>query len=96
MNDYNASIVCVVFNDQYEFEDILLIGIANSMDRAKSLIMNDISRVMRDFGSGKCEIEEAESEYGVSITVVHTRDNNDGLTIHWHYYCLLDESEDKE
>jgi len=99
MNDYKASIVCVVFNEKYEFEDVLLIGIATNKDKAKSLLMDDIWRVMNDFGSSKCEIEESRSEYDTPITIVHTHDaSNDGLTMHWHYYCLFDdaESEDKK
>lgn len=101
MSNYKASIVCTVFNEKYEFEDILLIGIANNKDEACALLMGDIFRVMKDFGLGKCEIEESRSVYDEPITIVHTHDaSNEGLTMHWHYYCLLDnheaESEDKE
>lgn len=94
MSNHKSSIICVVFNEKYEFEDILLIGIADNSEKARVLLMSDIFRVMEDFGSCKCEIEESRSEYDEPITVVHTHDaNNDGLTKHWHYYALFDNNE---
>lgn len=94
MSNDKSSIICVVFDEKYEFEDILLIGIVDSPEKARALLMNDIWRVMEDFGSSKCEIEESRSEYDEQITIVHTHDaNNDGLTKHWHYYGLSEKSE---
>lgn len=96
MNDYKASIICIVFNEKYEFEDVLLIGMADNKNKARALLMDDIWRVMENFGSSKCELEESRSEYDEPITVVHTHDaDNDGHTMHWHYYCLFDRAEVK-
>ena len=93
MSDYKASVMCAVFDDKYRFIDVILIGIADNEDKAKALQMDDIWRVMEDFGSGKCEIETTRSEYDEPITVVHTHEaGNDGYTKHWHYYCLFDDS----
>ena len=63
---------------------------ANNKDKAAALIMDDILRVMEDFGSNKCEIEESRSQYDNPITIVHTKDvDNCEYTNHVHYYCLF-------
>lgn len=86
---YEASIICVVFDEKYEFDDILHIGIAHSPTEAQSLIMGDIWRVIEDFGEGKGEIEESRSAYDEPITIAHTYDKTNNYVMHWHYYCLI-------
>jgi hypothetical protein len=85
--NYEATIICTVFNDKYEFEDNLLLGVVHSPLEAKALLMQDIFRVMEDFGHDKCEIENSRSAYDEQITIVHTYD--DTVRHHWHYYCLF-------
>lgn len=87
---YEASIICVVFDNKGAYEDLLQIGIAHSPTEACSLLMEDIWRVMKDFGDGKGEIEESESIYGEPLTVVITNSKHAGIN-HWHYYCMVDE-----
>ena len=92
MNDYKAIIICVVFNEKYEFNDILLIGQTDNKDKAKALLFDDIRRVMGDYGPSKCELEESRTEHDEPIMIVHTHDA-EGFTMHWHYYCKIESEE---
>lgn len=89
MNDYEASVICTVFDNKYKFEDNLLIGITHSPEETKALLMHDIFRVMEDFGNDKCEVETRRSMYDETVTIVHTHDTDNDCTNHWHYYCLF-------
>lgn len=80
---YEAILTCVVFDNDYNFEDILHIGIAHSKEEASNLLLNDIWRVMEEFGNDKCSMENARSEYDEPVTIVHTEGE---LIHHWHYY----------
>ncbi len=94
IKEYEASVICTVFDGKYGFEDVLLIGIAHSPVEARSLVFDDILRVMQDFGDGKCEIENGVSEYDEPITIVRTHDKN-GSEYTWNYYCLFNENKRK-
>ena len=96
MGNDKACLICVVFNDKYDFDDILLIGVTDKL-MVKSLLMDDILRLLEDFGDNKCEIEYGRSEYDEAVIIVHTKqEDNEKLTMHWHYYCLFDKKEDNE
>ncbi len=86
---YEAVVMCTVFDENYNFEDNQLVGIAHSPMEARSLLMSDIERVMEDFGDGKAEISNGRSEYDEPITIVHARNN--GIERFWNYYCLFKE-----
>lgn len=88
---YEAVVMCTVFDEKNAFEDNLLIGIAHSPMEARSLLMDDIERVMDGFGNGKAEIRNSRSVYDEPITIIYTS-NPDNGTYHWHYYCLFNEA----
>lgn len=90
---YEGSIICVVFDEKHNFEDILHIGVSHSLTESFALIMEDIYRVMENFGSDKCTVETGRSVYDEPITVVDTV-GEDGLKIYWHYYCLQTKKEE--
>ena len=96
MKNYEASIICSIFDKEYEFEDNLIIGISHSKEETEALLMDDIFRVMEDFGNDKCEIEIGRSTYDEAVTIVHTYDKDNDSTMHWHYYCLFSRSDNED
>lgn len=94
---YEASLVCLVYDNDYKFDDIMLIGVAHSMDEACSLQMEAIYEVMETFGNNQCTVKTDHSEYENFMTIVDTEDENNSK-MHFHYYLLFasERSKDEE
>lgn len=93
MNNDKIAVILTVFDHEYKFQDNLLIGIANNPLEASGLLMNDIFRVLSDFGHSNGEIVINEySNYEHDLTMVTTGKGDDQM--HWHYYCLSPDEDD--
>lgn len=82
---YEACLILVAFDREYNYEDTTLIGIARSIEEAAKLQLMDIFRLMEDFGQDECRVVNTRSEYDYPVTIVHTKDDY-GNENHWHYY----------
>lgn len=73
MNNDKIAVILTVFDHEYKFQDNLLIGIANNPLEASGLLMNDIFRVLSDFGHSNGEIVINEySNYEHDLTILTT------------------------
>lgn len=81
---YKAVIVCVIFDEKYDFESVSLLGISHSYSETLYLMHNDILRLMEDFDEPhKIELETSRDLYEEPITIAHHKHG------HAHYYCLF-------
>ena len=93
MHNNKIAVILTVFDHEYKFQDNLLIGIADNPLEASGLLMNDIFRVLSDFGYSNGEITINEcSNYEHDLTIVTTGKGDDQM--HWHYYCLFSDKDD--
>ena len=81
MNEYRAVIVGVMFNNKYEFEDILVHGIATSPTESFAIVCKEIMRLYEDFGEKPLTFSESRSEYDEQIDVVQYSEGYE------HIYC---------
>ena len=91
---YRAAIIGVLFNEKYEFEDILFLGIAETPESAFAIQHNEIMRLYEDFGAedDKPAIEYSESRgnYDKPICVIKYAEGYE------HLYCMFKEDEEYE
>lgn len=88
---YRAAIIGVLFNEKYEFEDILLLGIAETPESAFAIQHNEIMRLYEDFGGDDkpaIEYSEGRSNYDKPICVIKYAEGYE------HLYCMFEEDEE--
>ena len=81
MKEYKAVIVGVMFDNKYEFEDILVHGIATSPTESFAIEHQEIMRLYEDFGEKPLTFSESRSEYDEPIVVVQYSEGYE------HIYC---------
>lgn len=87
---YEASVIAVVFDEKYDFVDLLHIGISHNPKETAGLIMDDIWRLVEDFEPHEVKIKESRSMYDEPITIVHCGED------HYHYYILFDDNKEEK
>ena len=91
-NHYRAAIIGVLFNEKYEFEDILLLGIAETPESAFAIQQKEIMRLYEDFGAeddkSAIEYSESRSNYDEPICVIKYAEGYE------HIYCMFKEDEE--
>lgn len=84
---YEAVIIGVMFNEKYDFEDILVHGIAHSKEEAFAIQQEEIMRLYEDYNNDdtdyKLEYSESRSEYDEPICVIKYRQGYE------HLYCMF-------
>ena len=96
MNEtYEASIIAVSFDEKYEFEDILHLGIAHSKTEALSIQQDEIMRLYEDFTDENqnhvpIEYSEGRSQYDEPICVIKYAAGYE------HIYCLFNKKKEDE
>ena len=87
-----SGIIGVLFDEKYEFEDILLLGIAETPESAFAIQQKEIMRLYEDFGAeddkSAIEYSESRSNYDEPICVIKYAEGYE------HIYCMFEE--DKE
>lgn len=84
MSDYLAVIVGVMFDEKYDFEDILVHGVAHSPAEAFAINAKEIARLYEDFGNDEhLEYSESRSQYDEPITVIKYASGYE------HIYCMF-------
>lgn len=77
---------------KYEFEDILLLGIAETPESAYAIQHNEIMRLYEDFGGDDdkpaIEYSESRSNYDESICVIKYAAGYE------HIYCMFEEGDE--
>lgn len=90
--NYKAAIIGVLFDEKYEFEDILLLGISESPEQSFAIQQKEIMRLYEDFSEndGKKPItyEESRSSYDEPISVIKYAGGYE------HIYCMFKEEGD--
>lgn len=89
IKNYEASLIAVVFDETYDFVDILHCGIAHSEEEAGWLLTDELYRLIEDFEPHKIEVEESRSTYDEPITVVKCGNET------YHYYLMFNEEDRK-
>lgn len=89
---YRAAIIGVVFNEKYEFEDILFLGIADTPESAFAIQHNEIMRLYEDYGAENdkpaVEYSESRSNYDEPICVIKYAEGYE------HIYCMFEEDDE--
>lgn len=89
---YRAAIIGVLFNEKYEFEDILFLGIAETPESAFAIQQKEIMRLYEDFGKEHdkpaVEYSESRSNYDEPICVIKYAEGYE------HIYCMFKEEEE--
>lgn len=92
--NYKAAIIGVMFDEKYNFEDILLLGISKSPEQSFAIQQEEIMRLYEDFSEedGKKPItyEETRSNYDEPICVIKYAAGYE------HIYCMFKEEEDED
>lgn len=89
--NYKAALIGVVFDEQYQFEDILFLGISESPEQSFAIQQKEIMRLYEDFSEddGKKPItyEESRSNYDEPISVIKYAAGYE------HIYCMFRDEE---
>ena len=89
---YRAAIIGVLFNEKYEFEDILFHGIAETQESTFAIMHNEIMRLYEDFDGDDdkpaIEYSESRSNYDEPISVIKYAAGYE------HLYCMFEEGEE--
>lgn len=88
---YRAAIIGVLFNEKYEFEDILFYGIAETPESAYAIQHKEIMRLYEDFGGDDkpaIKYSESRSNYDEPICVIKYAEGYE------HLYCMFEEDEE--
>lgn len=88
---YRAAIIGVLFDEKYEFVDILFLGIAETRESAVAIQCNEIMRLYEDFGGDDkpaIEYSESRSNYDEPICVIKYAAGYE------HIYCMFEEGEE--
>lgn len=89
MNNYEAVIIAVCFDEKYDLEDILLLGIAHSKNESLAIQQDEIMRLYEDYISEEdhehhpVEYSEARSQYGEPMCVLKYAGGYE------HIYCMF-------
>lgn len=91
---YKAAIIGVMFDEKYEFEDILLLGIAESPEQSFAIQQREIMRLYEDFSESDGEkkpitYKESRSNYDEPISVIKYAAGYE------HIYCMFKEDDDE-
>lgn len=88
---YKAAIIGVMFNEKYEFEDILLLGISDNPQKSFAIQQREIMRLYEDYGESDekphLEYYEGRSSYDEPISIIKYELGYE------HIYCLFEEEE---
>jgi len=89
---YRAAIIGVLFDNKYQFEDILLLGFAYTPESAFAIQHNEIMRLYEDFGAEDdkpaIEYSESRSNYDKPICVIKYAEGYE------HIYCMFKEDDE--
>ncbi len=83
MNDYESVIVGVMFDENYQFEDIFVHGVAHSPTEAFAIEQEEIMRLYEDFGEEPVVYSESRSAYDYAISVIKYSGGYE------HIYCMF-------
>ena len=86
---YEACIMCVLFDNNYVFEDVLTMGVSTSKEQTLAMTFEDIERLRTDFEPNEVTITGGRSEYDEPILVVKYGSG------YAHYYCLFTPKSDE-
>lgn len=89
---YKAAIIGVMFDQDYHFEDILLLGISESAEKSFAIQQKELMRLYEDFGNEEkpaIEYSESRSNYDEPICVIKYAAGYE------HIYCMFEEDEDE-
>lgn len=83
MEDYESVIVGVMFDEQCQFEDVFVHGVAHSPTEAFAIQQREIMRLYEDFGEIPLTYSESRSQYDEAISVVKYSSGYE------HLYCFF-------
>jgi hypothetical protein len=94
---YKASIIAVCFDEDYKYEDILLLGISSSPMETFAIQQQEIARLYEYYGvedelkeKPPIEYSEGRSAYDEPICVIKYASGYE------HIYCLFEEDKEED